>query len=78
MYTLSGFFIHKFLQFFLKAEKQVLGYTLNLEKMQNAKKPILFVGSIVYAWHITVDTTVNICRFIIVSLAGPLCSSGLY
>ena len=57
-------------------EKQIFGYA-HLEKMQNAKKPIHRFYRLRLA--LAVDTMVfNVCRFIIVSLAGPLCSSGLF
>ena len=49
----------------------------HLEKMQNAKKPIRMFYRLRLA-HAVDTMVINVCRFIIVSLAGPLCSSGLY
>ena len=48
----------------------------HLEKMQNAKKPIRFYR--LRLAHAVDTMVINVCRFIFVSLAEPLCSSGLY
>jgi len=49
----------------------------HLEKMQNAKKPIHRFCRLRLA-HAVDTIVVIVCMFIIVSLAGPLCSPGLY
>ena len=50
---------------------------VHLEKMQNAKKPIHRLYRLRLA-HAVDTMAINVCKFIIVSLAGLLCSSGLY